>query len=69
MSEEAENEVPAGAAVLPEIPAELGVHPLLLAVLHTVVSFAIDLQLKLWTVHELLIGAMRPHGGLVAMAL
>jgi hypothetical protein len=29
--------VPGGAAVLPEIPAELGVHPLLLAVLHAVV--------------------------------
>jgi hypothetical protein len=29
--------VPEGAAVLPEIPAELGVHPLLLAVLHAVV--------------------------------
>ena len=31
------DEVPDGAAVLPEIPAELGVHPLLLAVLHGVV--------------------------------
>src|SRR5262249_37086859 len=30
-------EVPAGAAVLPLIPEELGVHPLLLAVLHSVV--------------------------------
>ena len=29
--------VPEGAAVLPEIPAELGVQPLLLAVLHAVV--------------------------------
>jgi hypothetical protein len=29
--------VPKGAAVMPEIPAELGVHPLLLAVLHAVV--------------------------------
>src|SRR5215208_389722 len=31
------DEVPAGAAVFPEIPAELGVHPLLLAVLHAYV--------------------------------
>ncbi len=31
------DEVPAGAAVFPLIPAELGVHPLLLAVLHAVV--------------------------------
>lgn len=30
-------EVPDGAAVFPLIPAELGVHPLLLAVLHAVV--------------------------------
>lgn len=30
-------EVPPGAAVFPFIPEELGVHPLLLAVLHTVV--------------------------------
>jgi hypothetical protein len=30
-------EVPEGAAVFPEIPAELGVHPLLLAVLHSIV--------------------------------
>lgn len=30
-------EVPEGAAVFPMIPRELGVHPLLLAVLHTVV--------------------------------
>src|SRR5262245_47897524 len=29
--------VPQGAAVMPQIPAELGVHPLLLAVLHAVV--------------------------------
>jgi hypothetical protein len=34
---DAEPEVPEGAAVLPEIPAELGVDPLLLAVLHAVV--------------------------------
>jgi len=33
-------EVPDGAAVFPEIPAELGVHPLLLAVLHAVVFLA-----------------------------
>lgn len=31
------NDVPEGAAVFPAIPAELGVHPLLLAVLHAVV--------------------------------
>jgi hypothetical protein len=31
------DEVPDGAAVFPEIPAELGVHPLLLAVLHVYV--------------------------------
>jgi hypothetical protein len=31
------DDVPAGAAVFPLIPAELGVHPLLLAVLHAVV--------------------------------
>ena len=31
------DEVPDGAAVFPEIPAELGVHPLLLAVLHAFV--------------------------------
>ena len=31
------DEVPEGAAVFPTIPAELGVHPLLLAVLHAVV--------------------------------
>lgn len=35
MSEE--REVPEGAAVFPEIPPELGVHPLLLVVLHAVV--------------------------------
>ena len=33
-------EVPDGAAVFPEIPAELGVHPLLLAVVHVVVFLA-----------------------------
>src|SRR5213592_3574682 len=32
-------EVPEGAAVLPLIPPELGIHPLLLAVLHAVVFF------------------------------
>ena len=38
MSDEpAEPEVPEGAAVFPLIPAELGVHPLLLAVLHATV--------------------------------
>lgn len=31
------DEVPDGAALFPVIPAELGVHPLLLAVLHAVV--------------------------------
>lgn len=36
----ADAEVPEGAAVLPEIPAELGVHPLLLAVLHAAVFLA-----------------------------
>jgi hypothetical protein len=33
------NEVPDGAAVFPVIPAGLGIHPLLLAVLHAVVFF------------------------------
>jgi hypothetical protein len=33
------NEVPEGSAVFPLIPEELGVHPLLLAVLHAVVFF------------------------------
>src|SRR5205823_6593075 len=37
MTEEAESEVPEGAAVFPLIPPELGVNPLLLAVLHAVV--------------------------------
>src|SRR3954454_18464317 len=32
-----EGQVPEGAAVFPLIPAELGVHPLLLATLHAVV--------------------------------
>ena len=36
---EPSSEVPDGAAVLPLIPAELGVHPLLLATLHAVVFF------------------------------
>jgi hypothetical protein len=36
LSDEAD-EVPEGAAVFPEIPAELGVHPLLLAVIHAYV--------------------------------
>jgi hypothetical protein len=36
---EEQSEVPEGAAVLPLIPAELGIHPLLLAVLHAVVFF------------------------------
>jgi hypothetical protein len=34
-----EHQVPEGAAVLPVIPLELGIHPLLLAVLHAVVFF------------------------------
>jgi hypothetical protein len=37
MAEEADSPVPEGAAVFPLIPPELGVHPLLLAVLHAVV--------------------------------
>ena len=37
MAEEAESQVPEGAAVFPPIPEELGVNPLLLAVLHAVV--------------------------------
>jgi hypothetical protein len=37
MSEPTEDESPEGAAVFPMIPAELGVHPLLLAVLHAYV--------------------------------
>jgi hypothetical protein len=37
MADEAGPEVPEGAAVFPLIPAELGVNPLLLAVLHAVV--------------------------------
>ena len=36
LSDEAD-EVPDGAALFPEIPAELGVHPLLLAVIHAYV--------------------------------
>lgn len=37
---ETENEVPEGAAVFPFIPEELGVNPLLLAVLHATVFLA-----------------------------
>jgi hypothetical protein len=37
MSADPEGEVPEGAAVFPLIPAELGIDPLLLAVLHAVV--------------------------------
>lgn len=33
------NEVPDGTAIFPMIPAELGIHPLLLCVLHAVVFF------------------------------
>ena len=35
--EHSEDDVPEGAAVMPEIPAELNIHPLLLAVLHATV--------------------------------
>ncbi len=35
-----EGDVPEGAAVFPEIPAELGVNPLLLAVVHALVFLA-----------------------------
>ena len=37
--ERGDTDVPAGAAVFPLIPEELGIHPLLLAVLHSVVFF------------------------------
>jgi hypothetical protein len=37
MSDESAPEVPEGAAVFPLIPPELGVHPLLLGVLHAMV--------------------------------
>lgn len=37
MAEDPVEWVPKGAAVMPEIPAELGVHPLLLAVLQAVI--------------------------------
>lgn len=37
---EADPEIPEGAAVFPEIPAELGVHPLLLAVVHATIFLA-----------------------------
>jgi hypothetical protein len=40
MSSAGESEVPEGAAVFPLIPPELGVHPLLLAVLHATVFLA-----------------------------
>jgi hypothetical protein len=39
MSDSPEREVPEGAAVFPLIPAELGIHPLLLATLHAIVFF------------------------------
>jgi hypothetical protein len=38
--EDEANDVPEGVALFPEIPAELGVDPLLLAVLHAVVFIA-----------------------------
>jgi hypothetical protein len=37
MSDETDRQVPEGVAVFPLIPPELGVHPLLLTVLHAVV--------------------------------
>ena len=37
MTDDTGDDVPEGAAVMPEIPAELNVHPLLLAVLHATV--------------------------------
>lgn len=37
MADEAGREVPEGTAVFPLIPEELGVHPLLLAVIHSIV--------------------------------
>lgn len=40
MSEAGPSEVPEGAAVFPLIPAELGMNPLLLAVLHATVFLA-----------------------------
>ena len=40
MPEEDEISIPAGAAVFPEIPAELGVHPLLLATVHGMIFLA-----------------------------
>jgi hypothetical protein len=40
MSDADESEVPEGAAVFPLIPTELGVNPLLLAVLHATVFLA-----------------------------
>ena len=39
MADSQSPEVPDGAAVFPLIPAELGIHPLLLAILHAVVFF------------------------------
>jgi hypothetical protein len=40
MADETEREVPEGAAVFPLIPPELGINPLLLAVLHATVFLA-----------------------------
>lgn len=40
LEEEGDLEVPEGAAVFPEIPAELGVDPLLLGVVHATVFLA-----------------------------
>lgn len=38
--DEHEHEIPEGSAVLPDIPDDLDVHPLLLAILHAVVFIA-----------------------------
>jgi len=40
MADEAERQVPSGAAVFPLIPPELGVNPLLLSVIHATVFLA-----------------------------
>src|SRR4051812_21294213 len=40
MTDEAEPDVPEGAAVFPLIPPELGINPLLLAVLHAIIFLA-----------------------------
>ena len=40
-----EDDVPEGAALMPEIPPELNVHPLLLAVLHATVFVQVQRDL------------------------